>query len=204
MKNRHEPSGKWILGFVLLLLLWFLLFIISAFSGYSLTYDGLAVDSKGNVYIGERSYVGVYEGGRRVQELRINDYRSYEFTIRKDIIHIWTQGNTVIYHDLSGNELGREYAYTMQPVLSETERYQFLAQDGSQYAMKNRLFGRVKVTCTHPDGSEEIVFRMPAGAFLLKTAYPLYILGFLGWMTQGLWSWRKKKGVWAPSETKSE
>ena len=69
---------------------------------------GLAVDSKGNVYVGSKMYIQVYSAsGEQRNKFYAQTETGYRFTIRSDELYV-NQGEYVVVLDLNGNKLRTE------------------------------------------------------------------------------------------------
>jgi len=144
------------------------------------TFDGIAVDSEGNLYLGENDWIGVFdENGVRVRKIEGRMiWRYYVFTIIDDQIHIWDVNSSHWILSLDGEteeRIGKE----KRPI-ANSARFRFTAEDGRHYVLKNPHSGRAKVICYYPDGSEEVIYREPFWpSFIRTTAMPATGILFL-------------------------
>ena len=184
--NEYSVSGEFILRYVVCLLIGGVLSLILLWPTNSLSYNGLGVGSDGKVYIGEGLWIGVYEDGDLVDKFVQNNLGNfYEFTIVDDQIHLWDTSGFHKVLDLQGNEVARlERTYSGERHLSAKEKREYTAEDGRFYKLENGLLKRAKVTCYHPGGSEEVVFRMPLGLYLTKLAFFAYVAGLALWISR--------------------
>lgn len=164
-------------------LLGMFLVVVSVWPANTMQYRGIAVDADGRIYIGENSGIGVYANCEKVDML-MGISESYEFTIYDNQIHLWEEWSTHSILDLDGSRLAEKKEIHHNPILSDEERYQYTTNDGKIFVMENRFLGRTKVVCYSPDGSEEIVFQMPLGLYLVKLAVPVYFLAALLWFAR--------------------
>lgn len=150
-------------------------------------YKGFAVASKGAVYVGENTRVGFYQQGKLVDDIQVGGatYRrtAYEFTIMDDHIYAWT-GDWLYIITPDGEEVGRRPGERNLPEGYRGRNFEAETEDGACYAMENRWIGRPKIACTYPDGSQEIVFRIPLAVYLLKITFPMRLLGFIVWIVK--------------------
>lgn len=185
MKHDDPSFNRMIISLTILVLIGFVFACVWIYPTSTFFYSGLAADSSGRIYIGERLWIGVYEDGKLVDKLVHNIRGSdYEFTIMDDQIHFWHSPGAVFRRiwDLQGNEVNEVYDEHGSYVLSYREKREFTAEDGRFYELKNGLLKRAKVTCYHPDGNEEIVFRMPIGLYLIKLAFFVYLPAVALWL----------------------
>lgn len=181
--DKYLEDGKYVLQFAIYLLIGMALSWTLFWPTHSLVYRGLSVDSAGRVYIGEQIWIGVYENGELVDKIIQSSHGNfYEFTIVDEQIHMWGGSGSHWVLDMDGNRLRGECKIHDNDGLSMQEKREFIAEDGRFYELENGLLKRAKVTCYHPDGSEEIVFQMPLGLYLTKLAFFVYLAALALWL----------------------
>jgi len=186
-------SGRSIVSAVIFILIGFVFACIWIWPTNSFWYNGMAVDSDGKLYIGERLWIGVYENGERIDRLTQNNTGAYyEFTIADDQIHLWDGTWHHKVRGLDGSKLREECIIHNNDGLSIQEKHEFTAEDGRFYKLDNGLLKRAKVTCYHPDGSQETVFQMPLGLYLTKLAFFVYLPSLAVWIIRQ-WHMNSKK-----------
>lgn len=155
---------------------------------------GMGADSDGRIYIGEKQWIGVYQNGelvdKFVQRVRGNNY---EFAVVGDQIHLWDTSNFRKILDMQGNAVDKVYDKRGTYALGYREKHEFTADDGRYYELKNGLLRRAKVTCYHPDGSEEIVFQMSMWLYLSKLVFLTYMSGLMIWLIRALARYKRRE-----------
>ena len=110
--------------------------------------DNFAVDSQGNLYIGQKDFmhnsIFVYQDGALLRSMPAISDRAYAFIIQPDDTILWSNSLEVIETDLYGNEKSRtedENSYTYRKLKKNRE---FTASDGTIYS-KQLGFGTFKI-----------------------------------------------------------
>ena len=187
MKNHPlKITAKTAAGIFLYVLLGLAQIIVCMNPANTFQYSGMAVDSQGRLFLGEKMWIGVYEDGVRVDKIVRNE-RYYEFTIIEDQIHLWSPSGHYNAHEVYSLDGVRLDSYRADK-LSYKERFEYTTENGDRYVMKNRHRGRTTVVCCYPDGSEEVVFRMPIVLYLVQFTVPLYIAGIILWVAKPKWT----------------
>lgn len=168
-------------------LIWFIpvLFVIYAFAFFMpmsknvcINYKGMAVDSKGNLYLGEDEDIKVYDTqGNFLRSFYANTNRGYQFSIADDHIIEFLSGDILIMN-LSG-EVIKEYddsefshfEYSINP-------NKFTALDGSIYQMKS-WFLRDRVYRTDISNHTEVIWEMPLLSYVVRLALVVSIISMI-------------------------
>ena len=113
-------------------------------SGTTVTsYEGFALDSNENLYLGEYGKINVYKEGSLLYSVDAHTSRAYAFTIQNDEILIST-AETVYITDLSGNVIN-SYKDTDTSLFNElkSNKDSFSLNDSTYKMQKN--FGRSRI-----------------------------------------------------------
>ena len=202
-KQSPRITGMTVAGIILYVLLGLAQIIVCVNPANTFQYCGMAVDSQGRLYLGEKLWIGIYEDGAQVDKIVIKE-RYYEFTIIDDQLHKWSSSggryDSHVVYSLDGVRLDSYRADN----LSYKERFEYTTEDGCRYVMKNHHRGRTKVICYYPDGGEEVVFRMPLAPYLVQFTMPLYIAGIVLWLVRakrpGKLNVQTLKQYWRPEK----
>ena len=155
-------------------------YMISAFNGICTFYDGVAVDSDKNLYLGKGSVIQVFSpSGEEIRNLSSMTSRGYSFTITEDNLILLDTGSDVYTMDIYGNIIQKSDS-TGESIFSKyryTNKYSYITSDGTQYIMKNILF-RTKI-CKVMNGKYEQVYIMPIYDFIVKMSFILCIVSAL-------------------------
>lgn len=108
-------------------------------SGTTITsYEGFALDSNENLYLGEYGKINVYKEGSLLYSVDAHTSRAYAFTIQNDEILIST-AETVYITDLSGNVIN-SYKDTDTSLFNELKSNKdSFSLNGSTYKMQKTL-----------------------------------------------------------------
>ena len=194
--EKYLNDGKFVLRFAICMCIGAIMSWILFWPTNTVFYNrGIGADSDGRVYIGEKLWIGVYENGELVDKFYEDGIENdYEFALIGDHIYIWRHWNS--YHsrvlDLQGNDVDNVHDEQGPSRLSEREKHEFTAEDGRFYKLDNGLLKRARVTCYHPDGNEEVVFKMPLGLYLTKLAFFVYLPSLAVWIIRQ-WHMNSKK-----------
>ena len=119
------------------------------------SYEGFALDSNENLYLGEYSKINVYS-------VDAHTSRAYAFTIQNDEILIST-AETVYITDLSGNVIN-SYKDTDTSLFNELKSNKdSFSLNGSTYKMQKN-FGRSRIV--KDDG--KVIYQMPLLDYIVK------------------------------------
>ena len=88
-------------------LLYPITFLLAASGLVAIDWYGFGVDSEGNIYIGQKSEICVYEESVCIRTIDIPQYRSYYFTIDHDEILLASPSHVYTF-DLNGQMLSKE------------------------------------------------------------------------------------------------
>lgn len=103
------------------------------------SYEGFALDSDENLYLGEYGKINVYKEGSLLYSVDAHTSRAYAFTIQNDEILIST-AETVYITDLSGNVIN-SYKDTDTSLFNELKRNKdSFSLNGSTYKMQKKLW----------------------------------------------------------------
>lgn len=103
------------------------------------SYEGFALDSNENLYLGEYSKINVYKEGSLLYSVDAHTSRAYAFTIQNDEILIST-AETVYITDLSGNVIN-SYKDTDTSLFNELKSNKdSFSLNGSTYKMQKKLW----------------------------------------------------------------
>lgn len=103
------------------------------------SYEGFALDSNENLYLGEYSKINVYKEDSLLYSVDAHTSRAYAFTIQNDEILIST-AETVYITDLSGNVIN-SYKDTDTSLFNELKSNKdSFSLNGSTYKMQKKLW----------------------------------------------------------------
>lgn len=195
-RERNKPPFSLILCAVLVWSL-FLLFIMIRDSGkVHIRYNGFAVDSEENLYIGMREHsahnnrIYVFDfSGRLLRSFPAVTNRGYSFTIVDGDKIIYSDSHVLYTADLSGKILEKEEIPTGEDIwYSETE---FVDVNGNRYEMKNRFFRPSIYQVNRKNGAETCIYQMPMldsivllGEKLVGLSLILFAAFFIRWIYQ--------------------
>lgn len=156
----------------------------------TISYNGIAVDSEGRLYIGAEHEIAVYEEGKKILSISPHTSRAYLFTIENDQILLST--SSVVYQmDLEGNVLleWEDEGTKTYNRLQKVRKY-FVAENGKEYQMKNFF----RPACVECNG--EVIFVESIGSFIVRSLFWLVVtsLVFLFPYCIHIWYKRIKKG----------
>ena len=134
---------------------------------YNISYQGFAVDNKGNIYVGFYSgQIKKFNGGKLLGVISAQTSRGYDFTITENDTLYITCGDRAYFTDLDGNVL-ETITDNIQPFYKY--RYNksiFLSKDGTKYEKKFN-FGKTKfVKCQ--EQQEITIYEMPLKDYISK------------------------------------
>jgi hypothetical protein len=176
VKQDDTLSGAFVIKFAMCILSWSLIGGILSLPIFAISYDGIAADSFGRVYIGTGSVIHVYDEGVKVNEIGHNKMAGVDFfTIKDDSIYLWNNAYSYVM-DLDGNVIEKKESTLGHDILSPKQKRNFVAEDGSHYELKYGLVRWNRIIRTYPDGSEKVVFHMPLWLHLIKMAVRAYIV----------------------------
>lgn len=126
------------------------------------SYEGFALDSNENLYLGEYGKINVYKEGSLLYSVDAHTSRAYAFTIQNDEILIST-AETVYITDLSGNVIN-SYKDTDTSLFNELKSNKdSFSLNGSTYKMQKN-FGRRRIV--KDDG--KVIYQMPLLDYIVK------------------------------------
>lgn len=103
------------------------------------SYEGFALDSNENLYLGEYGKINVYKEGSLLYSVDAHTSRAYAFTIQNDEILIST-AETVYITDLNGNVIN-SYKDTDTSLFNELKSNKdSFSLNGSTYKMQKKLW----------------------------------------------------------------
>ena len=142
----------------------FVLSVIAMVTGrMALSYEGIAADDAGRLYLGRGGKIEVYEAGQKVSAITPHVDKSFLFTVRDGQLLLST-GKTVVTLDLQGNEVEQQ-ADEDGALYKElkAQRRSFTAADGTVYTLRHEMLAAQVVT-----DSGSVVFSEPGWANVLK------------------------------------
>nr|WP_162990892.1 hypothetical protein [Maliibacterium massiliense] len=120
-------------------------------------YSGFAIDSLGNLYVGNKICIDVYDDGLLIRKIYPQANRSYAFTINKDDTICLSTGSNVYMMDLCGNMLDATYhADRVTRLQLEAQKKTFRDVKGNTYFMRT-IWGRTQIV----RNDTEIIYKMP-------------------------------------------
>jgi len=160
---------------------------------FTMQYRGIGVDARGWVYIQEHGKIGVYENGKRVGKVSLDQAHvrygvGHQFFMYDDKIFVSESGTDPFdVLDLEGNWLG----YSEPKQLASWEMNEYEMENGDLLVLKNRPLLPARAVRYRTDGTEEIVFREPLLQYGLKLTIPAVWAAYIGWQVRC--SQQKKK-----------
>ena len=129
----------------------------------ALSYEGIAADDAGRLYLGRGGKIEVYEAGQKVSAITPHVDKSFLFTVREGQLLLST-GKTVVTLDLQGNEVEQQTDEdgALYKEL-KAQRRSFAAADGTAYTLRHEMLAAQVVT-----DSGSVVFHEPGWANVLK------------------------------------
>lgn len=141
----------------------FVLSVIAMVTGrMALSYEGIAADDAGRLYLGRGGKIEVYEAGQKVSTITPHVDKSFLFTVRDG--QLLSTGKTVAALDLQGNEVEQQTDEdgALYKEL-KAQRRSFAAADGTVYTLRHEMLAAQVVT-----DSGSVVFHEPGWANVLK------------------------------------
>ncbi len=134
---------------------------------YNISYQGFAVDSEENIYIGFYSgQIKKFNDGKLVETISAQTNRGYDFTITENNTLYITCGNIAYFTDLDGNVL-EKITDSIQPFYKyRYDKSVFVTNDGTKYEKKFN-FGKTKFI-KYQDQQEITMYEMPLKDYLIK------------------------------------
>lgn len=157
-----------ILGFVGILVFW----LLTTTQAVLLGYNGFAVDSNGNLYLGLNHQISVHSNGKLVRSITTGTSRGYAFTIDNSDHLILSTSTTIYKMDLYGNIIETGHDENARLFLNMQRNRTFTAEDGSKYVCKNTL-GYIEIL-----NNGVTVYRMPGWHYIALIAFILSIISF--------------------------
>lgn len=159
-------------------------------SGTAVTsYEGFALDSNENLYLGEYGKINVYKESYLLYSVDAHTSRAYAFTIQNDEILIST-AETVYITDLSGNVIN-SYKDTDTSLFNELKRNKdSFSLNGSTYKMQKN-FGRSRIV--KDDG--KVIYQMPLLDYIVKIGILISMLWLAVLAIYLVISFRKKPNI---------
>lgn len=142
----------------------FVLSVIAMVTGrMALSYEGIAADDAGRLYLGRGGKIEVYEAGQKVSTITPHVDKSFLFTVRDGQLLLST-GKNVAALDLQGNEVEQQTDEdgALYKEL-KAQRRSFAAADGTVYTLRHEMLAAQVVT-----DSGSVVFSEPGWANVLK------------------------------------
>ena len=176
VNRNNDVNGLEVIRLILFIISWILICLVLELPVFEITYDSVAADSFGRIYIGEKSEINVYDDGVKVNEIGQNKMVGVDYyTIKDDYLYLWNNAYFYIL-DLDGNIIDKKESPLGHEILSPKEKRNFTSEDGNRYELKKGVLCWDRVICTYSDGSEEVVFHMPLWLHLIKMAVRVYAI----------------------------
>ena len=161
------------------------------FGKINISYQGFAIDSKNNLYIGYGSgIIKKYKDKTLLRTISAQTSRGYDFTIlENDVIYV-DCGNRAHYIDSNGTVLKTitkdiPRFTELRPSLKE-----FLSTNGTLYRLENS-FGRTKIV-EYSNTKKTIIYEMPLFDFLVKILVGYGTVLFMIIVTLFVWKNRRE------------
>ena len=132
-----------------------------------ISYEGFAIDSNDNIYVGKDAKIDVYNpNGEWIREINTITTRGYRFTIQDDQILLDASTHLLTF-DLNGNLISKKEI--SESVLSTLGRRRFVTESGVVYTMENRFF---RTSIFRNEGDQKIeVYKMPMLDFIVRIMF---------------------------------
>lgn len=141
----------------------FVLSVIAMVTGrMALSYEGIAADDAGRLYLGRGGKIEVYEAGQKVSAITPHVDKSFLFTVRDGQLLLST-GKTVAALDLQGNEVEQQTDEDGALYKELKAQRRSFAADGTVYTLRHEMLAAQVVT-----DSGSVVFHEPGWANVLK------------------------------------
>ena len=128
----------------------------------SVSYNGFAIDSSDNLYIGKQTKIEKYYEGELIDTISPHSSRTYAFTIQDDEI-ILSNTSAVYTLDLDGNVISKHEDFDAKTYDSLQYKKEFTAANGKTYFLKSS-FGRKQIVSENGD----ILYKMPVKDYVAK------------------------------------
>ena len=175
---------------IYLIIVWpFLIFLgISTDAGYvSISYNGFAIDSLDNLYVGKENKIEKYYNDVLIGTIDPQTSRAYAFTIKDDTILLSTT-STVYTLDLNGNIVSEREDYELETFNMLQHQKNFTAANGKTYFLKSS-FGRKKIVSE--DGN--VIYNMPVKDYIVKLMFIAAFISAFIIIPIIVYKWRKEK-----------
>lgn len=126
------------------------------------SYEGFALDSNENLYLGEYGKINVYKEGSLLYSVDAHTSRAYAFTIQNDEILIST-AETVYITDLNGNVIS-SYEDEDTSLFNKLKKDKKLFLIEWKYLQNTKNFGRSRIV--KDDG--KVIYQMPLLDYIVK------------------------------------
>lgn len=144
------------------------------FSGQvSLSNNGFAVDSEGQLYVGQQNEIIVLKDGECVNAINPRTSRSYAFTITDEQAILLSTSSTVYTMDLSGNVLTEQPDEGTKVYNQLQHKKSFTDVHGAKYTMRSP-WGRTSV---YKDGVR--IYEIPTLDYIVRILLIVSVVGGL-------------------------
>ena len=159
----------------------------------NISYQGFAIDSKNNIYIGyDSGVIKKYNEKNLIGTISAQTSRGYDFTIlENDNIYI-DCGDRAHYIDLNGNVLETITKDIPKFTDLRPSSKEFISKDGTIYRLEN-AFGRVKIV-KYSNTQKKIIYEMPLFDFFIKVIVSYGTVLFMIAVTLLVWKNRRQSG----------
>ncbi len=160
-----EKSLKILITYVLIVApVLMICIIILSTKCVSVTWNGIAVDSAGHLYLGTNAKVQVYSGEELINTFYTSGNGSSRFEVQDDNTIYLCVGNKKYTLDAEGGIIDiKEHVQLQEQESIQEMQNRFEANDGSVYTIKSK-FGRLFVVCNE----NKTVFKMPMADYIVK------------------------------------
>ncbi len=180
----------------LILVIFFSVYLIAimlvVFGEINISYQGFAIDSKNNLYIGyDSGVIKKYKERTLLGTISAQTSRGYDFTIlENDVIYV-DCGNRAHYIDSNGTLLKTITKNIPRFTELRPSSKEFLSTDGTLYRLEN-YFGRTKIV-EYSNTQKTIIYEMPLNDFFVKILVGYGTVLFMIIVTLFVWFEKKKQ-----------
>ena len=162
---------------IYLIIVWPIMLVcfLSMIAGHvSVIYNGFAIDSLDNLYVGKQTKIEKYYEGELIDTINPHSSRTYAFTIQNDEI-ILSNTSAVYIMDLDGNVISKHEDFETKTFNELQHQKKFTTADGKTYFLKSS-FGRKKVVSE--DGN--VIYNMPVKDYIVKLMFiAVFVISFI-------------------------
>lgn len=161
--------------FILSFFVLFFALILTFSDMVSVTFNGVAVDSKKHLYVGKDDKIEIYENGELLKMLKTKTDKVYYFTVQSDDTILISNGMMVYIIDFDENILD-SYKDVNSRTYSKLKNSKdvFTASDGTNYYRKSH-FGKNIIV----DSKDNQLYETPAFDYSIKLTV---LIVFISWI----------------------